>query len=166
MVINLYGGPCTGKSTVAANLFCELKKRDISCELVQEYATDLVYSGDFKTLKDQVYVTATQHHRVWKLLGHVEIIITDSPILMGIAYTEDEVFKDFLQYLHNKNENIEIFLERDLNKSYQDYGRHHTNGEALQKDREILDILNSRVDEFYVYSVENAVEDILKLLKL
>jgi len=34
LVVNLYGGPGTGKSTTAAATFAELKMAGINCELV------------------------------------------------------------------------------------------------------------------------------------
>ena len=37
-VISFFGSPGTGKSTTSAGLFYEMKNRDISCELVNEYA--------------------------------------------------------------------------------------------------------------------------------
>jgi adenylate kinase family enzyme len=37
-VINLFGGPGCGKSTLAARIFSILKLKDISCELINEYA--------------------------------------------------------------------------------------------------------------------------------
>ena len=40
IVINLYGGPCCGKSTVSAGLFYELKCLGVECELTGEYAKD------------------------------------------------------------------------------------------------------------------------------
>jgi adenylylsulfate kinase-like enzyme len=41
-VINLFGGPGTGKSTLAAALFTDLKMKGINAELVTEFAKDLV----------------------------------------------------------------------------------------------------------------------------
>ena len=43
VLINIYGGPAAGKSTVAAGLFYELKKKGYDCGLVTEMATELVY---------------------------------------------------------------------------------------------------------------------------
>ena len=40
LVINLIGGPCSGKSTIAAELFARLKKMGVHCELVSEYIKD------------------------------------------------------------------------------------------------------------------------------
>ena len=42
LVINLIGGPCSGKSTIAAELFARLKKMGIKTELVSEYIKDEV----------------------------------------------------------------------------------------------------------------------------
>ena len=39
-IVNLYGGPGTGKSTTAAALFAEMKIRGVNCEYIQEYAKD------------------------------------------------------------------------------------------------------------------------------
>lgn len=40
LVINLFGGPSTGKSTTAAEIFVYLKKKKINCEYITEYAKD------------------------------------------------------------------------------------------------------------------------------
>ena len=63
-VINLFGGPSTGKSTLAALLFGTLKsKYDLNCEYVNEYAKDLVYEKRNQILlKDQLYIFAKQNH--------------------------------------------------------------------------------------------------------
>ena len=39
-VINLYGGPGTGKSTTAAALFALIKREGYNVELVTEFAID------------------------------------------------------------------------------------------------------------------------------
>lgn len=41
-VINLIGGPGSGKSTTAAGLFFRMKSMGVRCELVTEYAKELV----------------------------------------------------------------------------------------------------------------------------
>ena len=42
IVVNLIGGPGSGKSTTAAGLFYNLKKLGINCEMALEYAKDKV----------------------------------------------------------------------------------------------------------------------------
>lgn len=42
-VINLFGGPGIGKSTLAAGLFEHMKIAGFNVELVNEYAKDMVW---------------------------------------------------------------------------------------------------------------------------
>jgi predicted ATPase len=55
-VINLYGGPGTGKSTTAAALFALMKREGYNVELVTEFAKDLVWTERNKELGDQIYI--------------------------------------------------------------------------------------------------------------
>lgn len=165
-IINLYGGPGTGKSTTAAGLFHKMKSEGYQCELVQEYAKDLTYGEDFKKLRDQFYISAKQNHRIWKLQGMVDYIITDSPLLMSTAYTDDNELKDFVYYTFSKYQNINIFLQRTDHHPYQEYGRSQTLDEAISKDIEIKKILVDRGVDFTEIGVSLiSVEDILKLIK-
>ena len=81
LVINLIGGPGSGKSTTMAGVFCELKKRGVNCEMVPEYAKDRVYEEAFNTLQDQIYVFAKQSHKIWCLKDKVDIIVMDASLL-------------------------------------------------------------------------------------
>ena len=49
-VINIFGGPGTGKSVTAAKLFAELKIQNKNCELITEYAKELVYDESYKVI--------------------------------------------------------------------------------------------------------------------
>ena len=40
LIINLIGGPGSGKSTTAAGLFYKLKQMGIDCEMALEFAKD------------------------------------------------------------------------------------------------------------------------------
>ena len=42
LVVNLIAPPSAGKSTMAANIFAELKWMGIDCEIVSEFAKELV----------------------------------------------------------------------------------------------------------------------------
>jgi hypothetical protein len=52
LVVNLLGGPCCSKSTMASDLFANLKWKGIDCELTGEYAKDLTWERRNETLKD------------------------------------------------------------------------------------------------------------------
>ena len=57
IVINLFGGPSSGKTTMAAGLFRLLKTMNKKVELVQEFAKDLVWENNLGKLSDQFYVS-------------------------------------------------------------------------------------------------------------
>lgn len=132
-IINLIGGPGTGKSTIAAELFAKMKWQGISVELVTEYAKDLVWEQRKHTFKNELYIFAKQHHRLFRLQGEVDYIITDSPIIQSIFYNKiygdnSEIYENFVLNEFNKFENINFWLKRT--KPYVEKGRNQTQEEA------------------------------------
>lgn len=142
VVINLFGGPGIGKSTVAAGVFSLLKMHGVSCELVTEYAKDLVWGEDFDTLSDQMHVTNTQFDRIDKLDGKVDFVITDSPIIQGSMYTEDEGIKNYIKTLHDTFDNHNYLIVR--NHNYDPVGRNETLEEASALDKKVDDLLRGK----------------------
>jgi len=140
-IINFIGAPGVGKSTTAAELFCIMKKMNYSVEIVQEFAKELVYS-DSSTLKDQIYVTASQHHRIFKLKDKVDYIITDSPIILGAAYTTDPVHRSFIKHMFFLNTNITFFIKHSDKIRYEQNSRQQNKIESLKKEKEIKDLLD------------------------
>lgn len=154
-VVNLYGGPGTGKSTIAAELFSSLKWRGINCELVTEYAKDKVWEGSTNVLEHQIYIFAKQLFRTSRLLGKVDYIITDSPILLSLVYGENESneFRSLVLAEHRKLNNINIFLQR--NKLYRRVGRLQTEQEAMEIDYKIRDMLREYEEDNHVEIIAN-----------
>jgi len=120
-VINLFGGPGTGKSTTAAHLFALMKLKGINCELVTEYAKERVWED--LHLKNHVAILAEQYTRLWRLQGKVDYIITDSPLFLLQYYAKDVdgLFLDFSEELFHSFDNIDVFLNRV--KKYNPKGR-------------------------------------------
>jgi hypothetical protein len=145
IVCNLWGGPGSGKSTTAALLFGKLKSRGVRAELVTEYAKDLVWEGRTKTLGSQLYVTGKQSWRQERLVGQVDVIVTDSPIPMGLVYTElvTRGFEAIVQEVYNRYDNLDCLLLRDLESHpYQQYGRSQDLEGARGLDWTIAQLLN------------------------
>jgi len=168
-VINLFGGPGSGKSTTAAGTFFKMKSKGGfgKVELVTEFAKDMVYAGRLKELEgNQLYITAKQYHRMERLRDQVDYIITDSPIVQGIIHTPANYFKSFeslLLELHNSFDSINIILNRT--KEYKEYGRVQTEEEARRLDFGIRRFFNTnKIIHSVVDGDENAPDVILNML--
>lgn len=133
----MFGGPGSGKSTMAARLFSDLKNKEVNVELVTEYAKDLTWSKSFDVLSNQLYVFAKQHQRMHRLGDKVDVIVTDSPLLNSLIYhkSPSEAFEDLVQEEADKYYNIDVFLERV--KKYNPIGRNQTESEANLLDQVI-----------------------------
>lgn len=165
IVVNLYGGPGSGKSTIAASLFAELKWKGINCELVTEYAKDKVWEGSFNILDNQLYIFAKQHHRLFRLKNKVDVIITDSPLLFSLFYGKDmpQCFKELVISSYKNFNNIDIFLERQ--KEYNPAGRMQSELEAKEIDVYLKDILNeNEVEYLNMIADASAIERLVNIV--
>ncbi len=169
--INLFGGPGTGKSTTAAGTFSGMKAGGYKVELIQEFAKELVYAENWTTLSDQFLVTATQHHRSFLLKGKVDYVIHDSPILLGVVYADFEpitgaYYEQFVVSLFKGFNSINIFLERDLvAHPYQTYGRSQSVDKAIEKDREILALLEKHSIDFIKVPMVDAISTVQEIIR-
>jgi hypothetical protein len=120
LVINLWGGPGAGKSTVAAEVFVKLRQRtQANVEMTHEFATDLCFDQAKENLKDQLFLLGNQWHRLWRLeqIG-VDVAISDSPIGLGVAHMPDTTYTEEYTALVDKLRwvypSIDIMIDRDI----------------------------------------------------
>jgi hypothetical protein len=172
-VINFFGGPGTGKSTTAAGLFHLMKTMGYKVELVTEYAKDVVYQESFFKLKDQLYIFTKQHHKLWKLRGKVDYVITDSPLLLSLHYFQEnpiyneDNFKAFVKSTYDAYDNINIYLIRNLDHHpYQGYGRTQSESEAIQIDRDLVELLTQNKVQYSSKLITSSiVQDVFDIIK-
>ena len=138
-VINLFGGPGTGKSTTRADLFRLMKQNQLPVEEVTEFAKDVTWDQNLALFSDQLFVLANQNRRLERLRNKVEWAVSDSPILLGIHYITPDylprTFKDLVFELWDTYDNYNFYIERT--KPYVQVGRN-------QIDANILEMLDSR----------------------
>lgn len=146
LIVNLYGGPGSGKSSGAAYIFSKLKMAGIDAEYVTEFAKDKVWENNTEAFKCQFYISGKQSFRISRCFGKVDVIITDSPIVLGKIYA-DLIGRPQLGLacLEEANQyptwsTLEIFLNRV--KPYNTNGRNQTEEESKEIDKTIRDLLD------------------------
>lgn len=162
LLINFYGGPGCGKSTICAGLFYQLKILGYNCEMALEFAKDKVWEESYKVLDDQIYILGKQFHKLYRLKDKVDIIITDSPILLGAYYqkTRSKALEDLILECRGEFNNIDIFLERSTD--YDPNGRMQTQEEALKIDDGIKSLLQEKFIEYTSRPKEEAIDWAIK----
>jgi adenylate kinase family enzyme len=169
LVVNLTGAPGAGKSTGAAAIFAELKKRGVNAELVTEFAKDKTWEHNATALNCQEYVFGKQSYRLARCRNDVEVIVTDSPLPLGLIYNTnpalDYHFTAVVLNVFNTYENINFFINRV--KPYNPKGRNQTAEESDQLSVRIKDLyknLNISYTEIngdnegYAWAVEQVLE--------
>lgn len=144
IVVNLFGSPGAGKSTGAAYIFSRLKMMGVDAELITEFPKDMVWEHNEKAVDNQVYVLGQQYFRQYRCDGEVDVIITDSPILLSILYNKNEKiakpFNELTLATFNLGNNINYFVNRA--KEYNPNGRLHTEKQANEiagKNKDLLE---------------------------
>ena len=155
-IINIIGEPSAGKSTLALEVTANIKKQGVNAELVTEFAKDLVWDNNLEALKSQEYIFAEQHKRIKRLVGKVDVIVTDSPLLLSTIYTEGtgtcKSLINFIEDTVNSYDNDYYYLKR--NHPYQQVGRVHTEDEAKVIGTK-LDKICDRVNAHLLYSKDS-----------
>ncbi len=162
LVVNLVGGPGTGKSTTAAGLFFELKSAGFNAEYVSEYAKDAVWGQATHTLNNQIYVFGKQQHRLWRLQGQVDVVVTDCPLILSMYYGAHmkESFHNLVLDTFHEFNNYNVFLERK--KAYNPKGRVQTEAKARDIDFQLRDLMWNNNIEFDTYPATYDTPNLLK----
>lgn len=158
-------------STSAAYIFSRLKMKGVNCELITEYAKDKTWEKNYEALDCQEYIFGKQSYRMKRCRDKVDVIITDSPLPLGIFYNTNPVLEKNYPALvldvFNTYENMNYALLR--NKPYNPIGRNQTQeesdaiGDRIQfflEDNDIHYTLGLGEERFYDFIVD---EVLLKL---
>ena len=169
ILVNLYGAPGAGKSTGAAYIFSQLKMRGINAELVTEFAKDKVWEGSKAVFENQAYIFGKQYFRISRCADQVDVIVTDSPLLLSILYNNDEdlggTFDAVVRRVAKKYNSKNYYLKRV--KDYNPSGRFQTEEESDEIAIELKHLLDRESVEYKVcrgdvIGYEQIVEDIMR----
>ena len=144
LVVNLFGAPGAGKSTGAAYVFSRLKMAGVNAELVTEFAKDKVWEGSEAVFKNQAYIFGKQYFRISRLHDKVDVVVTDSPILLSSFYANDDLLGDEFDTLvtkvFNSYRSFNAFILRV--KPYNEAGRFQTEEESDRLSDKLLKFLD------------------------
>lgn len=169
IIVNLFAGPGAGKTTCAWEIASELKKRNIETEYVSEYAKELVWDNNLEmldgSLEHQRILHNEQEKRINRLLGKVDVVVTDSPTLLSLMYVKerDIQFEREVVDKFKRNHNFNLFINRG--KEFQQTGRIQNYEESKAIDIKIKDFLNENniyYGNYYHKTVGILVENIIK----
>jgi len=178
-IINLFGGPGIGKSSIASGLTYKLKKKHITCDNPYEFPKALAWDENHSAIQDQLYVLANQHRGIVKSFGKVDYIVLDSPIILSLVYRSvyqgtsypatlynSEHFDKLVIDIHNQYDSINILLERSDDGVHNDKERYQSLEESRKLDYEIEKVLlKNKIPYFSVDVNEQTVKNILKIIK-
>ena len=170
LVVNIIAGPGARKSTMCAGIFFDLKSKGINCEIATEHAKDLIYNKDLDSIHDQIYLFGNQFHRIKRLLGEVDVILTDSPLVLQPVYDKEkrETFEQLVMEEMTKMWNYNVFLKRS--GEHDPNGRIHNKEQSIEIDKKILDLLDKYNEGYETFEgtedgKNKIVGKILSLLK-
>jgi adenylylsulfate kinase-like enzyme len=142
ILVNLFAGAGAGKSTCASGVFSLLKHHNVNAELITEYAKDLVWEGRLHLNRNDMEIFSEQLRRQHRLRGKVDVMVTDSPILLSSIYIEpfDELFHATVMREFKKYNNFNFFIKRV--KPYMKIGRAETKNGAKKIDDKVVEFLD------------------------
>ena len=144
VVINLFGVPGAGKSTMALEIAAVLSRSGKRVELVQEFAKEKVWEESLGVLSDQHYVFAKQLRRLVRAHSpnKVDYIVTDSPIALSLIYGSkcSDAFKALVKEAHHQFKSVNILITRA--HPYDAVGRLQTEEESDAMGYAIVELVN------------------------
>lgn len=188
VVVSIFGGPGSGKTTAALDITARLKKLGFLADFAPEYAKEVVWDTKAPLatpqqrakaqellnggLQTQRVFFAQQVARVNRCLGQCDFVITDSPGLIGMvclrppfdAQGRDALYREMLADFAS-HQNFVMAMRRG--EAYEAQGRIESPKRALAMDRATVELLDGLGEPWRTYGHEElgqAVSDIQRRL--
>lgn len=177
--IGLLGGPCCGKSSLAAAVFAKLKSNDITADYVPEFAREAINKKivDPTTLSGQFVIYDEQKFREDCIPEEIQYVISDSPLVFCFPYALEysSVYNKsdrhllhniYLKFLDSFSRYDYLFLCCREKKYILDGTRTQTEEQAIEIDNKIkflLDIHHVKYSELFG-TIEERVKQVLDII--
>lgn len=144
ILINMLGCPSSGKTSLSAKLFAQLKAMDLNAEYTSEYVKGWAWEGKKVGPFDQFYIFGKETHNQSRLFDKVDFIISDSPVMLTAFYhyfyNGNEALNEVCHNFYNLAKEagvkvINFYLPRK--KKYVTKGRFQTEEEANRLAEEL-----------------------------
>ena len=160
-IINLFGGPGSGKTTLAYYPAYRFKQAGFRAELVGEAAREIIYDRNppreggtaAQLIDNQLLITGMQAERIKRLERHgIEVAIADSPLRMGLLYVREHEMRWALQaaiaafdkeFQHQRN----VLVQRTVGK-YDRESRAQSEEEAIELDNKIQALIGHQIGDY------------------
>lgn len=179
-LINLFGAPASGKTTVSYAVSAELKKAGKTVFLAQEFATELILAGQIKELANQDIIFAEMVRRIKLAWNKVDYIVTDCPLLLNLIYLykrsegvskEDEQLVHELQLAtekhiiaeHRFRKGVNILLE--FNEAFYSPANRIGSPDECREIEQLVKDMFARIDEPYTICKAEDMDKIMNLIK-
>lgn len=179
-LISIIGPPCSGKSTLAAEVHTRLKKLGINSAFVSEAATDFIAEYGVPTSpQDQMVIFYKQLNREKMFLDSKDYIISDSSSLLNYFYfrglfPSELSNKDIASINHIQKEILKnlslwshVFFVPPMDVDTNDGIRFHNDGEIQKLSRWIksyLEIENVEHDDLTDIKLTDRVDYIINTI--
>lgn len=144
LVVNLYGAPGSGKSTGSAYIFSRLKLAGWDAEFVSEFAKDKVWEKNDAVFDNPSYLYGKQSFRLSRVAGNVDVIVTDSPLLIPAYYNRTDTAEELTALAKKELSHYycyNVFVNRV--KKYNPNGRFQTESESNEVANELRAFLTT-----------------------
>lgn len=178
-LIQIFGSPASGKSTLAAEVHTELKKLSINSMLVSEVSTDYIAEyGVPNSPIDQVVIFYKQLNKETMFLGSKDFIICDSSSILNYFYFRqlfpekltnkdiasiNHLQKEILKHINTIDHVFYVPPIRDIDTN--DGIRYHNSDDITRLDRWIksyLELENINHTDLSSIDMKKRVDFILK----
>lgn len=167
-VINFFGAPGVGKSTIAMLLASMLKQNQIDAEVSLEFVKEYIHAGNNNLLAYQNYIFAQQERQLRILLDskEAEFVITDAPLLHSVFYAPENYpvyFKDLVFEIYHSYDNVNFLIKRKHNYSFN--SRIHSEEQSKIIARKLpIFLMNNNIPYIEINSDDDIKETVFKYL--